>query len=365
MVRNRGRGGIFAHARQRRVRCCQAVVLTGMLVLCGPEQAPWVGAVDVEAIGSSAAHGRPSRPNMIPSDPVVRPQAATPAESARVLEHGIPATVLDSYLRAVDAQRMENPGCGIGWSLLAGIGKVESGHARGGDVTLEGTAIHPIYGPALDGTNGTTSIEGGGSWARAAGSMQFIPSSWARWGVDGNHDGATDPQNVYDGSRAASRYLCAGSRDLTTPEDLRAAIFSYNHSPDYVDLVLRWMRAYETGGGGVPDQHASSNLLRLASFESSGTGGRTKAATPATVPPPPPPAKQPQNSGPPQNSEPEEPEAPQDGGPAPRPAPEVLDPAKELVPPPVKQAVAPVVEPVEDVGGKLPLPLPRVSEGNR
>lgn len=372
MVRNRGRGGIFAHAPQRRVRCCQAVALAGMLVLCAPDQAPWVGAVDGEATGASAAYGRPSRPNLMPSEPVVRPQAAAPAERPRALEssaapvaleHGIPATVLDSYLRAVHGQRMKNPGCGIGWSLLAGIGKVESGHARGGDVTLEGTAIHPIYGPALDGTNGTTSIQGGGSWARAAGSMQFIPSSWARWGADGNHDGAADPQNVYDASRAASRYLCAGSRDLTTPEDLRAAIFSYNHSPEYVDLVLRWMRAYETGGGGVPDQHASSNLLSQASFQSSSTGGRAKAATPATVPPPPPPAKQPQNPEPPQNSEPEEPGPPQDGGPAPRPAPEVLEPVRKLVPPPVKQAVAPVVEPVEDVGGKLP--LPRVREGNR
>ena len=46
----------------------------------------------------------------------------------------------------------EAPGCGISWNLLAGIGRIESGHAGGGAVDARGTAVVPIYGPALDGT---------------------------------------------------------------------------------------------------------------------------------------------------------------------------------------------------------------------
>ena len=57
------------------------------------------------------------------------------------------------------------------------------------------------------------------------------------------------------------RYLCAGDRDLTGDKDRRSAVFSYNHSWDYVDLVLAWADAYATGstttgtsaGGDGPD----------------------------------------------------------------------------------------------------------------
>lgn len=377
MDRNRGprRRGTPAHGfgAQRRIRCYQAAALAGMLALGAADQTPWASEADVEASGSNAAHGTPPPQNMAAPEPLAGAQPVAvperPAKGPRALQagavpvapkYGIPATVLDSYQRAIDAQRRDEPGCGIAWSLLAGIGKVESGHARGGDVTPEGDLIHPIYGPSLDGTNGTASIQDGGQSARAAGSMQFIPSSWARWGADGDHDGSKDPQNVYDASLAASRYLCGGGRDLTTPEDLRAAIFSYNHSQDYVNLVLRWMRAYESGGGGVPDERASSELLTLAAFQSpSDTGGDSPAAT---APPaaPPPAAEQPQNPVPAPEPEPQEPEPPQEGSdpaPAPDPPPgkEVLQPVKQLLPPPVNDAVAPIVRPVEHIVGQPPV----------
>lgn len=366
MVRNRGRqrGRTRHRGAQRRMWCYQAAALAGLLALSAADQTSWVGVTDVEASGSNAE--RPAPPNPVaPPPPPAGPLAAAEAGEVQPMrptagptapKHGIPATVLDSYLRAVDSQQRENPGCRITWSLLAGIGKVESGHARGGDVTEDGDLIHPIYGPSLNGTNGTASIQGDGGWARAAGSMQFIPSSWDRWGADGNHDGETDPQNVYDASLAASRYLCSGSRDLSTPDDLRSAIFSYNHSADYVNLVLRWMSAYETGGGGVPDQHASSGLLQLASYDSGTDADGGSSSSDPAPPPPPPAAEQPQDPEPPQND---------DGGqpaPAPPPAPEpepevpVLTPVRELLPPAVDEHLAPVVDPVEQVVGAVPLP---------
>jgi hypothetical protein len=72
--------------------------------------------------------------------------------------------------------------------------------------------------------------------------MQFIPSSWAAYGVDANEDGIKDPYNPVDAIFAAARYLKAAGAD----KDLRRAIFAYNHADWYVDSVL--MRARLVAG---------------------------------------------------------------------------------------------------------------------
>ena len=65
---------------------------------------------------------------------------------------GIPTIALSAYRNAEMKMAAEAPGCGISWNLLAGIGRIESGHANGGAVDAHGTAVYPIYGPSLDGT---------------------------------------------------------------------------------------------------------------------------------------------------------------------------------------------------------------------
>ena len=78
------------------------------------------------------------------------------------------------------------------------------------------------------------------SSAGALGWMQFIPSSWEAYGVDANNDGRKDPYNPVDAICAAARYLnAAGGED-----DLRTAIFAYNHADWYVDEVLLYARQY-------------------------------------------------------------------------------------------------------------------------
>src|SRR4051812_5802235 len=72
--------------------------------------------------------------------------------------------------------------------------------------------------------------------------MQFMPSSWKRYGVDGNHDGLMDPYNPVDAIFAAARYLKAAGAD----HDLRGAVYAYNHADWYVDSVL--LRAQVIGG---------------------------------------------------------------------------------------------------------------------
>jgi len=106
---------------------------------------------------------------------------------------------------------------GIPWQVLGAINKVETN-----------------FGANL-----------GPSSAGAVGWMQFMPSTWARWGVDANGDGVADPNNPTDAIFSAARYLagCGGQFDIAK------AVYCYNHSSSYVSEVLRLAAVYGRGGG--------------------------------------------------------------------------------------------------------------------
>ncbi|MEU4843510.1 lytic transglycosylase [Streptomyces gilvosporeus] len=182
-------------------------------------------------------------------------------------EAGIPTTVLAAYKNAAARMEADAPGCRLPWQLLAGIGKVESGQARGGAVDAAGTTLTRILGPRLNGhgfarigdTDGGL-LDGDTTLDRAVGPMQFIPSTWsnggpggAGWGADGNGDGKKDPHNIFDAALAAGRYLCAGGRDLSVAHDLHRAVLGYNDSSAYLRTVLSWYAFYRTGAYEVPD----------------------------------------------------------------------------------------------------------------
>ena len=76
------------------------------------------------------------------------------------------------------------------------------------------------------------------------GPMQFIPTTWAIRGRDGDGDGIADPHNLYDAALAAGRYLCRLGGDLRQPDNLREAYFGYNTSSAYVELVERHAQRY-------------------------------------------------------------------------------------------------------------------------
>jgi Peptidase family M23/Transglycosylase SLT domain len=120
-------------------------------------------------------------------------------------------------------------GYGVPWQVLAAINKIESNFGQN-------------MGP---------------SSAGALGWMQFIPSSWMRWGMDADGDGLADPWDPEDAVFSAARYLAAaGAHD-----DLERAIFAYNHAQWYVDDVLELAATFDDplvpGGGqlvfGVAD----------------------------------------------------------------------------------------------------------------
>ena len=108
---------------------------------------------------------------------------------------------------------------GIPWEVLAAINKVETN-----------------FGQNL-----------GPSSAGAVGWMQFMPSTWARWGVDANGDGVADPDNPTDAIFSAARYLagCGGQFDIAR------AVYCYNHASWYVNEVLGLAALY--GNGAVGD----------------------------------------------------------------------------------------------------------------
>ncbi|GLW67249.1 hypothetical protein Arub01_54920 [Actinomadura rubrobrunea] len=122
---------------------------------------------------------------------------------------GRPGSYLDLYKEAARS-------CpGLSWTVLAAIGQVESDHGR----------------------------NAGRSSAGALGPMQFLPSTWRSYGVDGDGDGKADIMNPYDAVPAAARYLCAhgagkGGRHLYQ------AIWAYNHADWYVQKVLNLAKAY-------------------------------------------------------------------------------------------------------------------------
>lgn len=244
-------------------------------------------------------------------------------------ESGIPATVLDAYKKAEAALRESKPGCNLPWQLLAAIGKVESGQARGGRVDAEGTTLGKILGPQLNG-NGFANIsdtddgayDGDRTHDRAVGPMQFIPSTWKWAGRDGNADGAEDPNNVYDAALAAGHYLCRFDWDLSNAGNLRSAILSYNNSTEYYNTVMSWLAHYRKGTheipdgtGSLPETPSGGNNTGTGTGNNTGTGTGTGNGTGGTTPSPKPtPPTPPTPPKPPKPGKPGKPKPGEPGG---------------------------------------------------
>jgi hypothetical protein len=79
------------------------------------------------------------------------------------------------------------------------------------------------------------------SAAGAQGPMQFMPATWAAYGLGG------DVHDDRDAIMGAANYLAAaGAR-----RDLGRALWHYNHSTAYVDAVLRYARQMEADADDV------------------------------------------------------------------------------------------------------------------
>jgi hypothetical protein len=209
---------------------------------------------------SKPVPARPGQPGKGPgpSGPVrvPHPAPATQPIISGLAANGIPSVALNAYRVAAARIADVQPSCGIDWSLLAGIGRVESDHGRfaGADLRADGTSTSRIVGIPLDGSHSALirdtdggRLDGDRVYDRAVGPMQFIPSTWVHWGADADGDGAADPFDINDAALAAARYLCAAGGDLRTTAGRTAAVLAYNHSDEYVARVLALAAAYRTG----------------------------------------------------------------------------------------------------------------------
>lgn len=234
-------------------------------IAAGEESAPLPDGTSVptSAFEDPASYSRPGSIGLGVPDSQAKSIVQTSSTN------GIPAAALAAYQRAATVINSADKGCNIDWQLLAAIGRVESDHGRFGGNTLgtDGVSRPGIYGIPLDGSNNTKKIadtdagqyDNDQVYDRAVGPMQFIPSTWSAVGVDADGDGKRDPQNINDAALASAVYLCSGKDDLGTDEGRRAAVFRYNNSDKYVDLVLRIRDAYLSGDySAVPNNTTSA-----------------------------------------------------------------------------------------------------------
>lgn len=153
-----------------------------------------------------------------PADGFSLPKWGTPRDqSLRSPAQQIPASIKKLYLAA--ATRYTVP-----WQMLAGIGMAETRHGR----------------------NNATSSAG------AQGLMQFMPATFASYGVDGDGDGKRQITNDADSIFSAAHYLVAsGVKDGAS--GVIKALWAYNRSISYRNDVLYYAWAYAGKGGVVVD----------------------------------------------------------------------------------------------------------------
>lgn len=323
----RGESQDMSRKRLGRLQRVATIIPLALLSAAWTASVAGIGGVG-SPVQAAETPGQVTDGTSVPEESIDDPASLSDPASVEGLEDGneagivsaastnaIPAAALAAYQRAETVINSADESCNITWQLIAAIGRVESNHGRFGGNVLDndGVATPGIYGPALDGQSGVKAIsdtdagvyDNDTQWDRAVGPMQFIPSTWQVVGVDADDDAARNPQDIDDAALAAAVYLCSGDGALSTVVGQRAAVYRYNHSQAYVDLVLKIMNAYLEGDfTSVPNNATAAGYVvpEPPSFDvrspgainkdkgSKGSKGSTGTGTPTadpTVPAPP------------------------------------------------------------------------------
>jgi hypothetical protein len=188
-----------------------------------PTSAPGTAIHPGHAQGAGKGSTKSTAPALrLPANPAPAPSALTPPGwvgfgSFGAPISGVPGFFIESFRVPpflLPIYQAAGTAYDVPWQVLAAVNEVETDYGR--DLSI--------------------------SSAGAEGWMQFLPSSWALYGVDATGAGYEDPYNPADAIFAAARYLAAagGARHI------RTAVYAYNHSWAYVEAVM--LRAQLLGG---------------------------------------------------------------------------------------------------------------------
>jgi murein DD-endopeptidase MepM/ murein hydrolase activator NlpD len=182
---------------------------------------------------TGAARGDGSTFSVVSGTPAL-PSASVPNGSDVSLASGWtsrPAQPVQlSYDQLLSLWQNAGQSYGVPWNVLAAINKIESNFGRN-------------MGP---------------SSAGAIGWMQFMPSTWERWGTDADANGYADPWNPVDAIYSAARYLAASGGAT----DIRSAVFSYNHADWYVNQVLQLAQLYGSSDTAPADAYQNAPAVQ-------------------------------------------------------------------------------------------------------
>jgi cell wall-associated NlpC family hydrolase len=150
---------------------------------------------------------------------------------------------------------------GVSWTVLAGIGKVES---NDGQTTLPGVTsgsnAFGAAGPMQIGIGGASGNQWGGGAVHKA---SLVVSGVA---TDENGNGLASVYEPSDAIAGAAKYLVAHG----VQQNVSAAVFAYNHADWYVQEVLSWASTYASGGFTVADASQSGGTANVT-----GAGGQS------------------------------------------------------------------------------------------
>ena len=148
----------------------------------------------------------------------------------------------------------------VPWTVLAGIGKVESNDGR---TTLPG--VHSdsnafgAAGPMQIGIGGAS----GNQWGGAA--THLASETVAGVATDEDDNGTASVYDPADAIAGSAKYLVAHG----VQQNIDSAIFAYNHADWYVEEVLSWASTYAQGGFTVADVNPGAGTA------AAGAGGQS------------------------------------------------------------------------------------------
>jgi len=165
----------------------------------------------------------------------------------------IPDPALIAYQRAEAVLSAADEQCHLGWTLIAAVGQVLSGHGTTGgrEITVRGVMTPLFAGDSLaDGLGRRLPDSDAGRWDgdlrfdRPVGPMQLSPPTWVVVGVDGDGDDHRNPSDIDDAALAVAVLLCSGEGSLDGRAGRFDGLSRVINDPSFIETVLAVGRGF-------------------------------------------------------------------------------------------------------------------------